>query len=282
MPELPEVETVKRQLERFLVSETVATVDLRTPSLLHGNSALLQGKTVRGVRRFSKLIVIDFSGNLSLAIHLKMTGRLIYYSEKYATKKENWEYDYFVSPHTHLRITFASEAQLFFNDYRKFGTIDVVPTDKLQTLSYIKNLGKEFLKDLTKEEFKKTLSLTSRAIKVVLLDQTELGGVGNIYANEGLWQAKVHPEIPAKKLTPSQSDSLFLAIEGVMTEAITYGGASSDNFRDLFGAKGHAQEHFSVYGKEGKPCPRCSTAVQKYFFGGRGTYVCESCQKNSN
>jgi len=280
MPELPEVETVRMQLEAFVVGETISSVVLKTPSILHGDISVLTHQSIIGARRFSKLLVLDTTTSYSVAIHLKMTGRLIFESLKERDNvRKNWEYDYSTNLHTHLIISFVSGSRLYFNDYRRFGTIDIVPTDQLLFLPYIKNLGKEFFATLTKDEFAKALSSTARAIKIVLLDQSKVGGVGNIYANEALWRSCICPEIPAKQLSRPQSDRLFTELELVMTEAKSHGGASSDNFRDLFGRKGHAQEYFAVYGKESSPCPRCETVIEKYVLGGRGTYWCPQCQK---
>jgi formamidopyrimidine-DNA glycosylase len=286
MPELPEVETVRVGLEKFVLGQLVKDVTVRRSSIVRGDISSLVGQTFVKARRFSKLLVLDTDKDVSLAIHLKMTGRLVYdnrkevISEKQEAMPEGWEYDYATNPHTHLIFSFTSGSHLYFNDYRRFGTVDVLPTVQIPDLRYIKTLGKEFFAGLTSEHFYSALQSTGRAIKTVLLDQAKVSGVGNIYANESLWRSKLHPEIPANKLSRKQANILFKNLEEVMTEAKTRGGASSDNFRDLFGRKGNAQNYFDVYNQEGTPCKRCGTTLQKYFVGGRGTYICPMCQKS--
>jgi len=290
MPELPEVETIRLQLEKYVVGQRIQDIEVRRQSIIHGDTAIIHNQTIIAARRFSKLLVLDTDGGSSIAIHLKMTGRLIY-SEKPERKKQvsqelaishDWEIDYQTNPHTHVILIFTSGAKLYFNDYRRFGTIDVIKTNEIQELPYLKNLGKEFFVDLTAEEFKKVLSSTSRAIKVVLLDQSKIAGVGNIYANEALWRVKLDPETPAKAISAVQGQALHGALEQAMKEALARHGASSDDFRDLFGRKGQAQNYFDVYGRVGKPCPRCQTHIIKFFVGGRGTYICPECQKKNS
>ncbi len=306
MPELPEVETVRSQLKKHVVGETIRIVEIKRPkivSVFDEDAALsippevetpqavkkllilqkvipkLLDSSITNVRRFSKLLVIDLSSDYSVAIHLKMTGRVILEDIHHPEYRSEWEFEYRNHPHTHLIVEFESGSRLFFNDYRRFGTIQIVRSKDLPSLSYIKNLGKEFFTDLTSKEFYKSLQSTSRAIKIVLLDQKKMAGVGNIYANEALWRAKIHPELPAKKLSPKQSDTLFNNLETVMKKSIQRQGATSENFRDLFGRKGTAQNYFDVYNQEGKPCKQCGATVEKYFLGGRGTYLCKKCQK---
>lgn len=271
MPELPEVETVRSQLAQHVVGQTIDRLQINNASKLQGNLDLLLGHTIVSVRRFSKLLIIDTSIGYSLAIHLKMTGRLLLDVQEYLTNK-----------HTHVIFTFTSGLRLMFNDYRRFGTLEVVPTDKVLSLGYIKKLGKEFFAGLTEELFFSILQTSSRAIKVVLLDQHKMAGVGNIYANEALWRAKLHPNTPAKTISKEDTQRLFKNLEAVMREGIERGGASSEDFFDLFGQKGTAQNYFDVYGKEGTPCPHCGALIEKYFLGGRGTYHCPNCQKLEN
>jgi len=279
MPELPEVETIRKDLEHHVIGEVISDVSIRTPNIIHGQTALLNLAAIVAVRRLSKLLILDTSKDISIAIHLKMTGRLILFDPQNASQQVPWEYDYVTSPHTHMTFLFESGKMLFFHDYRRFGTVDILATADVSKLSYVKHLGKEFFASLTEEDFIHILGKSNKAIKVLLLDQTKIGGVGNIYANEGLWESQIHPAQPAKSLSISQKKQLFYALEEVMKQAIEYGGASSDNFRNLFEEKGKAQEYFAVYGKQGKPCVRCGTTILKLTIAGRGTYVCPSCQR---
>lgn len=278
MPELPEVETVKTQLESCILGEIINNIEIRTPAFITSDIQQLTSLTVIAVRRFSKLLVIDLTKGWSLAIHLKMTGRLIF-EDKNMLNRNEWELNYPTNKHTHIVIAFQSGSNLYFNDYRRFGTVAVVSTDKVNELPYIKYLGKEFFSTLTEQDFIHILGKSNKGIKGLLLDQTMIAGVGNIYANEGLWEAQIHPAQPAKSLTYSQKKRLFLALEQIMKQAIGYGGASSDNFRDVFEVKGKAQDHFSVYGRNGLACMRCGTTIIKHTIAGRGTYICPTCQR---
>ena len=278
MPELPEVETIRKGLENHVIGEVISDISIRMPNIIHGQTALLKQAAIVAVRRLSKLLILDTSKDISIAIHLKMTGRLILFDPQNASQQVEWEYDYLTSPHTHMTFLFESGKMLFFHDYRRFGTVDIVATADVPKLSYVKHLGKEFFRDLKLEDFLSSIVKSNRCIKTLLLDQSVVAGVGNIYANEALWEAQIHPAQPAKSLTISQKKQLFYALEEVMKMAIEYGGASSDNFRNLFEAKGKAQDYFAVYGKQGESCIRCGTTIIKNIIGGRGTYICPSCQ----
>jgi len=280
MPELPEVETVRRGLETYVVGQTISTITVHNTKVIHHETKQLEKKQIRHARRKSKLLILDVDGGYSIAIHLKMTGRLIFEDPQYPEHKKDWEFDYATNKHTHVVLTFQNGSRLYFNDYRRFGTVDIIPTSEIETLSYIKNLGKEFFVNLSSQDFIQILSKSSRAIKTLLLDQTKIAGVGNIYANEALWLSHIHPETPSRAISVSQGRALYAALEERMKEALTLGGASSDNFRDLFGSIGHAQDNFLVYNKEKTPCRRCGTLLEKYFVGGRGTYICRTCQNN--
>jgi formamidopyrimidine-DNA glycosylase len=147
------------------------------------------------------------------------------------------------------------------------------------TLPFIRNLGKEPLKDLTLSDFKKLLLKSSRAIKVLLLDQSKIAGIGNIYDCEALWLARIHPQRKANSLRETEIKKLFTAIEEVLREGITRGGASDNTYRNLYGGKGEYQNFFKVYGRTGKPCMRCSIPIVRESLGGRGTFFCPNCQK---
>lgn len=280
MPELPEVETIRIQLDKVLPRLVIKDVEVRSSKVFQGDKRVLIGKKILGLRRFAKVLIIDLSGGLSLAVHLKMTGRLVYQQLKVksAKLKVDWDVDYPTDKHTHVVITFTNGDRLYYHDQRKFGWLRVLTTTKVLELPFLAALGPEFFRGLTLSKFKDILAKNSRPIKLVLMDQEKLAGVGNIYANEGLWCAKINPKTPAKTLSSKQSAMLFACLEKVLKAAIKWKGASDDNYRDAFGAKGQVQEHFQVYNRAGRSCPHCRTPISKITLGGRGTYYCPRCQ----
>jgi formamidopyrimidine-DNA glycosylase len=272
MPELPEVETIKQQIEAHLVGSIVAGVSTFRTDVIHGEVLSIMGSTITGARRFGKLLVIDTSKDISLCVHLKMTGRLTLLPVGETFPK-----------HTHVVFHLQpprSETQLVcFSDARRFGYIHFLPTTAVQDLPFVKSLGKEPLKDLTKKEFELLCARSKRPIKMLLLDQHRIAGIGNIYACEALWMSFIHPATPAQILTRKQMQALFANIEAVLTEGIERGGASDNSYRNLMGGKGKYQDFFKVYGRTGKPCVRCSTPIERIVIGGRGTFCCPVCQK---
>ncbi len=271
MPELPEVETIRRQAEELLVGQTIKEIEIKRASIIRGDIKSLKGKKIIKARRFAKLLVLDFSGGVSLAIHLKMTGRLAVFAK---------ESEFF--SHTHVVFTLSNGKFLTFSDIRRFGYLQVVETTKVGELKFIKSLAKEPLSGLTLLDFSHMLSRSSRPIKLLLLDQTKIGGVGNIYDCESLWMAKIHPKQPANSLSTVEIKRLFSAIEEVLAEGISRGGASDNTYRDLHGEKGHYQDYFKVYQQQGKPCKRDGTLIKRVAMGGRGTFFCPTCQVESS
>lgn len=264
MPELPEVETIRLQLNTVLPGLIIQKLQVLNPKSFIGDKKLVIGEKIIGVRRFAKLLIIDFSNGLSLAVHLKMTGQLVYQGDREGL--------------TRIIIEFTNRSRLFFNDLRKFGWMRVVNDDHKSDL--IKNLGPEPLKDLTIIKFKEILKLSNKPVKLVLMDQEKIAGVGNIYANEALFLAGIDPGKKAKELNDGSIVPLFHCLEKVLKEGIKLGGASSNNYVNAFGEKGKAQEHFLVYGKNGQNCPnKCGSEIIRIKLGGRGTFYCPKCQK---
>ncbi|MFZ5845031.1 MAG: bifunctional DNA-formamidopyrimidine glycosylase/DNA-(apurinic or apyrimidinic site) lyase [Patescibacteria group bacterium] len=276
MPELPEVETIRLQLSSVLVGKTIKSIEVRKAKLWRGDRAWVIGKKIVRLRRYSKLLVIDLTDNFSLAIHLKLTGRLVY--EKL---KVSWDVDYPTDKHTHIVIAFSDRSKLYFHDLRQFGYIQVVESNTVESLPYVSSLGPEFFRNLDLGTFTKIIKKGTRPVKLVLMDQQRLAGVGNIYANESLWCAKIYPKRRANALSDEQIAGLFHCLEKIFKQAIVWKGASDNDYRDAFGEKGHVQEHFNVYNCEGKPCGRCQTPIKKITLGGRGTYYCSNCQKEN-
>lgn len=270
MPELPEVETIRRQIEEKLVSSRITGVSFFRETMLRGEVSSVVGKTILAARRFGKLLVIDFSEHLSLCVHLKMTGRLILLP---VGKK--------FPAHTHVvfHITLLNEERylLSFSDSRRFGYLHLLDSAEVASLPFLMKLGREPLKDLMLIDFHALCKKTKRPIKTLLLDQQRISGIGNIYACESLWMARINPLCSANMLTDKQMESLFTAIEEVLREGLARGGASDNSYRNLLGGKGDYQNFFKVYMRTGKPCLRCSTPISYMRLGGRGTFFCPQC-----
>lgn len=281
MPELPEVETIRLQLSKVLIGKTVKDIGVRKPKMFRGDKKFILGKKIIKIRRYSKLLVFDFNDSYSLAVHLRMTGRLVFEKAdgKIVKEKINWEINYESDKHTHIIIYFTDKSKLYFNDLRQFGFMQVLLTSKVEDIPYVKTLGPEFFRNLDETKFIELVKKGTRPIKLLLIDQQKVAGIGNIYANESLWCAKINPKIKANQLAKNKVTELFNCLEKVMRQAIVWGGASDNDYRDAFGQKGEVQEHFEVYNREGEPCHRCKTPVTKISLGGRGTYFCPACQR---
>ncbi len=268
MPELPEVETIRRGLEKYLIGHTIERVEVRTRKILQKDERNLLGGKIVKTRRFGKVLVIDLSNGYSALIHLKLTGQLVFQGPNLPGK------------HTHVIFNLDGNRKLYFNDLRKFGWIKIAKSEEVIADSFIGKLGPEPFKDLTLEKFKEILSKSSRPIKIVLMDQTKISGLGNIYANEALWLAGINPTKESKKLRTEEQEKLYKAINTVLKAGIKYRGASDQHYLDALGEKGHYQEHFLVYGRQGQICQRCKKAkIAKISLAGRGTYWCPNCQK---
>lgn len=280
MPELPEVETIRKGLEHYLAGHKILDVEVRVPKLFEGEQKNVIGSKVKGVRRFGKGLVIDLSNGNSLAIHIKLTGQLIYRDEK--TKNievSKQKVGTVPNKFTHVVFTLDKGAYLYYNDLRRFGWIKIVPTNEVQNLPFFKSMGPEPFKDLTLEYFRKVLSSSNLAVKPLIMDQKRIGGIGNIYANDALYLAKIDPKRPAKTLSSLEQKKLFDAVHKVMEKGMKYGGSSELTYVNVLGQEGEYQRHTLVYGRTGDICERDGGRIKKYFLGGRGTYWCEKCQK---
>lgn len=284
MPELPEVETMRTQLSKFIVGSKITNVTCKTKNYELPTKYLI-GSTVLKVRRFAKVTSIDLSNNYSILTHVKLTGQFLYKGKR---NKERVMSPKVVGgvpgPHTHIIFEFSDGGKLYYNDIRKFGWVKVVKSEQILNDKFIKQLGPEPFKDLTFEYFKKLISKSRRNIKVLLMDQAKMGGVGNIYANDALYLAKISPKRTANTLTENEQKKLYNAIEFVLKEGLKYGGASELAFVTPDGKEGEYQKHTLVYGREKEPCNNlaCRQAgarIEKFFLGGRGTYICPICQK---
>jgi formamidopyrimidine-DNA glycosylase len=289
MPELPEVTTIVNQLSEVLKNRTIMDVEVRLPKLFIGDRARVKGQRVVGVSRRAKMIIIKLENNLNLVVHLKMTGQLIY-SEGAMSSEQGIVS--FPSPipfagtglpgkTTHVIIAFDDGSKLFFNDMRQFGWMKIMSHEQLTVNS--QELGPDALgDDFTVDYLAKICARWGRPIKLLLLDQTKIAGIGNIYANEALWYAGISPMKRGREVDRNTGiKALYDAIKKVLEMGIKYGGssASDEAFVDARGLPGKMQEHFVVYQKNNTPCLRCGKRIVRSTLGGRGTFFCPKCQK---
>ena len=275
MPELPEVETVRRGLESLLSEKpTIVRVKLMRADIRFAipiNFAMsLEGQAIIGVKRRAKYLLIE-TPKVSLLSHLGMTGS--WRMETAATVQ--------VGPHDHCFIELSDGRQLIYRDPRRFGVLDLVERGAEDTHLRLKALGPEPL-DQTKftPDFLFTTSRKRKiAIKVFIMDQRVVVGVGNIYASEALFRAKIRPQKLAGKMTKHESQRLVDAIRDVLTSAITAGGSSIRDYKNADGEAGSFQQSHLVYERSGEACRVCKTAIRSKVLGGRSTYWCPSCQK---
>jgi len=278
MPELPEVETIRRQLQSRIVGKTIKKVQVLYPKLVRDLSgadfiARLKGKRIGDVLRQGKLILIRLNGKETLVMHLKMTGRLLLTQSASFVK----------SPSSHLEaiFTFSDGSQMFYADLRRFGYMKILPTQDEAVLVEKESLGIDFFDErLTLPEFTRLIRSRGKSqIKPLLMDQTLISGIGNIYAQEACFAAKIYPLRKAETLRDAEIEDLYNALHEILNKAIQKRGSSSDAYVDAFGQQGEFVPYLKIYGREGKPCPRCKTKLQKKNIGGRGTVFCAKCQK---
>lgn len=286
MPELPEVETVRRGLEKYLVGHIIEKVEVITPGPFQGDAKNVEGHKVIKVRRSGKGLIIDLDNKFSLAIHIKLTGQLIYRDQSLKnTPVSPQKVGTIPNKFTHVIFYLDKNAVLYYNDQRRFGWIRTVPTNEIMNMPFFKTMGPEPFglgtgEELTYDLFQTILSRATTKIKPLIMDQAKIGGIGNIYANDALWNAKIDPARPAKSLNTTEVKDLFDSIIKVMELSIEEGGASELTFVNILGQEGNYQSHTLVYGKTGKPCRRKDAGVIKRItLGGRGTFYCDKCQK---
>jgi formamidopyrimidine-DNA glycosylase len=262
VPELPEVETVARSLAR-VVGRRIISAEFPCPRVLRGNaeamSAALAGRRIRGVRRRGKFIILDLDGGGCFTIHLGMTGKLLLNGE--------------LSRHTHAIVT-LDRGTLHYDDPRQFGRLEV----SRGLPERVTRLGPEPL-EVTLEEFAARLKRRTARIKAVLLDQRFVRGLGNIYADEALFRAGIHPLARASRLGPARVQRLHAAMVEVLTEAIAKGGSSISDYVDAQGRRGFFQFEHRVYQRTGEPCVTCGARIRRTLVAQRGTHYCGRCQR---
>jgi len=302
MPELPEIETIVEGAKKRLIGKKIKSVEIRVPKIIGGEVNIfkkgVEGARIVGVCRFAKIIVIDFSNNNSILIHLKLTGQLIYQrkiknqkskiTNKISNHKSQISKNHFLGGHpsrvydqplphnyTHVIFTFADGSHLYFNDIRRFGYLKLV---KVEERPEIKNLGPEPLDGWTYKDFKSRLERRPRSkIKQVLMDQKFVSGIGNIYANEILFYAKVSPLHNVGDLTEDQKKQIFKSIQFILKKGIAMGGSSENTYVNFEGKKGDFMRYAKVYRKDS--CKVCGGPIKRIVIGGRGTFYCPECQK---
>lgn len=274
MPELPEVETIRRQLSKAIVKKKINDVVIRWNKRLEPSKKKFTeqviGRTIKNVERRGKLLRINLTGDRSIFVHLKMTGKLMLKDKDEKPTK-----------HTHVILVLSGKHDLHWEDFRKFGYLKLLPGQEADAYVASRNFGPEPLDpSFTFEKFKMCLNAYPNAkIKPKLLEQTCIAGIGNIYAVESLWSAKIHPLIKIKDIPEAKLQKLFQDLKRILKTAVADGGTSADNYHDVYGKEGGYVHKLKAYKQEGKPCPHCGTKLIKEKIGGRGTVFCPNCQK---
>ena len=277
MPELPEVETVRKQLAKEVVGSKIASIEVREAKIFIGNPKELYRDTIVKVGRIGKYLFVYFKSKMGLIIHLKMTGRLVINSQILNSpilKLMNYE----SAPHTRVVITLADGRKIYYWDTRKFGYLKLVDDIHDEYLKLGEKMGPDPWK-ITEIELMRKLKRTGRSIKETILDQNVLSGVGNIYANDALWLAKINPQKKSNILTKTEVKKLRESLHAVLERGLATNGASDNTYRDLYGKPGFYEDEFLVYGRTEEPCNRCGTKLKRIVVGGRGTWICAKCQK---
>jgi formamidopyrimidine-DNA glycosylase len=274
MPELPEVETIRRQLEPRLVGRTLVDMEVRDPRWCAPAPSAeaadaVRGRAVEGLDRRGKYLVLELEDEVFLVMHLRMTGNLLLVPGDRPAER----------PYLRARLTLDSGDRLLFCDARRFGTGEVLLGSEARDAYFASRLGLEPLSaDFTVDGLRALTAGRRAPAKAFLLTQERIAGVGNIYADEALFRARIHPLRPAGSLRRVQVAELQRAVVESLEAGIDARGATIDDFRDADGARGSFQDRFLVHRRAGEPCPRCGTRIRKITAAGRGTYVCERCQ----
>lgn len=289
MPELPEVETIKLFLEKNIVGLKIKSVEVLNSKSFLGDSKLLVDKQIKSVKRRAKVLRIGF-GDFELLTHLKMSGQMIFKGKAKRVKGEDFigghptkdMFGDFPNRSTRVIFNFSNGSKLFFNDQRKFGWIKLVDRELVVGGSIFAKIGPEPLESEFTWQILKDRLLKRRktAVKVALLDQQVVAGVGNIYACEACFLAGVDPGKKCGELTDVEFKKVHQGVVESLKNGIKYGGSSKTHFMNPEGKKGLFLDYAFVYGREKLPCRRCGALIMKMKLGGRGTYYCEECQIN--
>ena len=274
MPELPEVETVRTQLEPKLVGRRFVDVEIADSRLTRPHdpaevAAELLGERVAALDRRGKYVVVRFESGRVLLVHLRMTGQLLHDASGSLPEDD---------PHRRAVVRLDDGSDVVYRDVRRFGTWLLTEPGELDPYLATR-VGREPLAPaFTARRLAEALEGRKAPVKAAILDQRRLAGVGNIYADEALWRAQVHPLRPAKELTQTEISALHRGIRAALRAGIARQGATLRDYRTPDGESGGMQHEFKVYGREGEPCERCGTPIEKIRAAGRGTWYCPSCQ----
>lgn len=290
MPELPEVETIRLQLNQTLKGLKVTKIEVLSQKNFLGQIEEVIGREVEKVERRAKIILVKLNKEKCLAIHLKLTGQLIYRCSdrsglNYSEKEEGpFSTRQLPNKFTTIIVSFNNGGKLYFNDLRKFGWLKVIDFKNGECdLPELKKLGPEAIdqKTFTFDYFKNTLAKSKKPVKLVILDQEKLAGVGNIYANEALFAAGIMPTRPANSLSDEEIQKLQSSIIEVLEASIAHKGTSDEDeaYRQITGEKGGYQNYLKVYQRDKENCPKCGVLIKRIKLAGRGTFYCSRCQK---
>lgn len=287
MPELPEVETVRLGLARLLPGRLIANVSHDWPKGFPNTDASVQshiiGARITAIKRRAKVLVIELDSGYSLVIHLKMTGQLVFRGDDAhfgAGHPNHSLVGELPDKSTRVIFVFSDGAKLFFNDQRKFGWVRLMPTAEVLQMPFFQKAGPEPLADdFTASDFIIRIRRRPRStIKAVLLDQTVVAGIGNIYADESLFAAKLHPVTLVRHITDTQLKKLHHELRAVLRLSIAKGGSTDKNYVDAEGKRGSYLTFAKVFRREGQACMVCGTTIIKLRVAGRGTHICPYCQ----
>ena len=272
MPELPEVETVRRGLEKLILGKKISSVEIRYPKMIKTDLDQFQkelpGQLVKSMGRRGKYLLFYLTDKVLIS-HLRMEGKYFYYPDQVPERK-----------HAHVLIHFEDGGTLVYEDVRKFGTMELLAPELLDAYFVSKKLGPEPTEqDFDLEIFRGFLKKSKKPIKSHLLDQTLVAGLGNIYVDEVLWRAKVHPASPSQSLTRAEATAIHEQTIEVLGQAVEKGGSTIRTYTNAFGEDGTMQEFHQVYDKTGEACSRCGAIIEKIQLGGRGTHFCPKCQR---
>jgi formamidopyrimidine-DNA glycosylase len=285
MPELPEVQTIVEDLNKKVKGETFVGFwsdwrkSVRMP--IEKFAREIKGRKILSASRVGKNIFLNLAGGKTMYIHLKMTGHLLVKSEKLKVKSDGKGYfSEKVNQYIHHIFYLKSGKTLEFSDLRKFGKIILEDTDRIGKIKEIENLGVDAMSpEFTFPKFDEILDGRKTKIKLLLMDQGKIAGIGNIYVSEILFEAGILPSRPANELSREERRKIFIAVKKILEKAIKLRGTSDSDYRDTAGAPGRFQEVLKVYRQAGKKCPKCGTIVQREKMGQRGTFFCPKCQR---
>ena len=272
MPELPEVETVRRGLEKLILGKKISNINIRYPKMIKTDLPEFQkempGQVIQSMGRRGKYLLFYLSDKVLIS-HLRMEGKYFYYPDQVPERK-----------HAHVLIHFEDGGTLVYEDVRKFGTMELLAPKLLEAYFVTKKLGPEPTEqDFDLARLKLALKKSKKPIKSHLLDQTLVAGLGNIYVDEVLWRAKVHPSRHSNSLTAQEARKVHDETIKVLGQAVEKGGSTIRSYTNAFGEDGTMQEFHQVYDKAGQACSRCGSMIEKIQLGGRGTHFCPKCQR---